>query len=273
MDQPTSLSQLLRESYLAESRAHHRHGEPSCMDASRRLVYGTLKEKEEPQFPDLSAFLSQEELDNSVDLACRAISSDPREREERSDAHPPMNLYNLPSHKPTPEAEVTSERQTVPTPIQDNAIGSVTSAADFKRPQRNAPYGFETQSKKEFLNKAADFIEELSSLFKSNSSKRIRPRTCKPHRSRCRNKTQLDAEDRERPLLLSQQMEEPRESSRDTEEPEPEPACEEPARTPPEEPVCEPPNFIQKLKSREVPEGSKVQLDCIVRGLPAPEVR
>ncbi len=208
MDQPTSLSQLLRESYLAESRAHHRHGEPSCIDASRRLVYGTLKEKEEPQFPDLSAFLSQEELDNSVDLACKAISSDPREREERSDAHPPTNLYNLPSHKPTPEAEVISERQTVPTPIQDNAIRNVRSAADFKRPQRDAPYGFETQSKKEFLNKAADFIEELSSLFKSNSSKRIRPRTCKPHRSRCRNKTQLDAEDRERPLLLSQQMEE-----------------------------------------------------------------
>lgn len=37
--------------------------------------------------------------------------------------------------------------------------------------------------------------------------------------------------------------------------------------------VCEPPHFIQKLKSREVPEGSKVQLDCIVRGHPVPEVR
>lgn len=295
MDQPMSLSQLLRESYLAEARAHHRHGEPSCIDAPRRLVYGTLKEKAddsggkaEPQFPDLSAFLSQEELDKSVDLACKAISSDPREREERSDAHPPMSHYNLPSNKPTPEAEVISERQTVQTPIQDNAIRNIRSArepaVDFKRSQRNAPYGLETQSKKEFLNKAADFIEELSSLFKANSSKRIRPRTSKPHRSRCQNKTQLDgtsysinAEDRERPILLNQQMEEPMENSRDTEEPqEPEPACEEPALTPPEsseEPVCEPPHFIQKLKSREVPEGSKVQLDCIVRGLPAPEVR
>ncbi|XP_058650846.1 myopalladin isoform X2 [Onychostoma macrolepis] len=297
MDQPTSLSQLLRESYLAEARAHHRHGEPSCIDAPRRLVYGTLKEKAddsggkaEPQFSDLSAFLSQEELDKSVDLACKAISSDPREREERSDARPPMSLYNLPSNKPTPETEVISERPTVQTPIQDNAIRNVRSArepaADFKRPQRNAPYGLETQSKKEFLNKAADFIEELSSLFKANSSKRVRPRTCKPHRSRCQNKTQLDgtsysinAEDRERPILLNQQMEELMESSRVTEEPqepEPEPACEEPALIPPEsseEPVCEPPHFIQKLKSREVPEGSKVQLDCIVRGLPAPEVR
>uniref|UniRef100_A0A8C1YTT0 Ig-like domain-containing protein n=1 Tax=Cyprinus carpio TaxID=7962 RepID=A0A8C1YTT0_CYPCA len=272
MDQPMSLSQLLRESYLAEARAHHRHGEPSCIDSPRRLVYGTLKEKADdsggkvdPQFSDLSAFLSQEELDKSVDLACKAFSSDPREREERSD-----------------------------TPIQDSAIRNVRRArepaADFKRPQRNAPYGLETQSKKEFLNKAADFIEELSSLFKASSSKRIRPRTCKTHRSRCQNKTQPDgtsfsinAEDRERPILLNQQMEEPMENSGDTEEPyeaeehqEPEPVCEEPALIQPEsseEPVCEPPHFIQKLKSREVSEGSKVQLDCIVRGLPAPEVR
>uniref|UniRef100_A0A8C2J834 Myopalladin n=1 Tax=Cyprinus carpio TaxID=7962 RepID=A0A8C2J834_CYPCA len=272
MDQPTSLSQLLRESYLAEGRAHHRHGEPSCIDSPRRLVYGTLKEKADdsggkvdPQFSDLSAFLSQEELDKSVDLACKAFSSDPREREERSD-----------------------------TPIQDSAIRNARRArepaADFKRPQRNAPYGLETQSKKEFLNKAADFIEELSSLFKASSSKRIRPRTCKTHRSRCQNKTQPDgtsfsinAEDRERPILLNQQMEEPMENSGDTEEPyeaeehqEPEPVCEEPALIQPEsseEPVCEPPHFIQKLKSREVSEGSKVQLDCIVRGLPAPEVR
>uniref|UniRef100_A0A671LUZ7 Myopalladin-like n=1 Tax=Sinocyclocheilus anshuiensis TaxID=1608454 RepID=A0A671LUZ7_9TELE len=269
MDQPTSLSQLLRESYLAEARAHHRHGESSCIDSPRRLVYGTLKEKAddtEPQFPDLSAFLSQDELDKSVDLACKAFSSDPREREERSDAHPPVSHYNLPS---------------IQTPIQDNAIRNVRSArepaADFKRPQRNAPYGLETQSKKEFLNKAADFIEELSSLFKASSSKRIRPRACKTHRSRFQNKTQLDgtsysidAEDRERPILLNQQMEEPMEKSGVTEEPQ-EPALIQTESS--EEPVCEPPHFIQKLKSREVPEGSKVQLDCIVRGLPAPEVR
>uniref|UniRef100_A0A8C1TZP0 Myopalladin n=1 Tax=Cyprinus carpio TaxID=7962 RepID=A0A8C1TZP0_CYPCA len=301
MDQPMSLSQLLRESYLAEARAHHRHGEPSCIDSPRRLVYGTLKEKADdsggkvdPQFSDLSAFLSQEELDKSVDLACKAFSSDPREREERSDAPPSVSHSNLPSNKPTPEAEVISERHTVQTPIQDSAIRNVRRArepaADFKRPQRNAPYGLETQSKKEFLNKAADFIEELSSLFKASSSKRIRPRTCKTHRSRCQNKTQPDgtsfsinAEDRERPILLNQQMEEPMENSGDTEEPyeaeehqEPEPVCEEPALIQPEsseEPVCEPPHFIQKLKSREVSEGSKVQLDCIVRGLPAPEVR
>ncbi|XP_067277723.1 myopalladin isoform X2 [Pseudorasbora parva] len=300
MDQPTSLSQLLRESYLAEARAHHRHGEPSHIDTPRRLVYGPLKEKADDsggkvdaQFTDLSAFLSQEELDKSVDLACKAISNDPREREERC---PQMSHYNdSSSSKPTTETEVVSERQSIQPSIQENTIRNVRAsrepAADFKRPQRNAPYGLETQSKKEFLNKAADFIEELSSLFKSNSSKRIRPRTCKPHRSRYQNKAQLDgtsyavnAEDRERPILLNQQMEEQMENEQVLEEPydanepqELEPSCERqcdaPALIQPEEPVCEPPHFIQKLKSREVPEGSKVQLDCIVRGLPAPEVR
>ncbi|XP_039504401.1 myopalladin [Pimephales promelas] len=289
MDQPTSLSQHLRESYLSEARAHHRHGEPSLIDAPRLLLYGTVKEKPEDlggkvdaQFPDLSAFLSQEELDKSVDLACKAISNDPREREERC---PQMSHF---SSKPT---QVVSESsQPIQPLIEENTIRSVRTsreaAADFKRPQRNAPYGLETQSKKEFLNKAADFIEELSSLFKSNSSKRVRPRTCKAHRSRYQNKTQLDgtsysinADDRERTI----RMEEPMENNQvlDTEEPEepeePEPSreieCEAPALIQAEEPVCEPPHFIQKLKSREVPEGSKVQLDCIVRGLPAPEVR
>ncbi|XP_026133568.1 myopalladin-like isoform X2 [Carassius auratus] len=302
VDQPTSLSQLLHESYLAEARAHHRHGESGSVDAPRQLLYGTLKEKADggevdPQFPDLSAFLSQEELDKSVDLACKAISSDPPEREERSNASPSVSRSNVPSNKPSPQTEVISERHKVQTPVQDsikNVRRVREPAADFKRPQRNAPYGLETQSKKEFLNKAADFIEELSSLFKASSSKRIRPRTCKTHRSRCQSKTQPDAtpfsinaEDRERPILLNQQMEEPVENSGVTEElyvteepqepePEPEPVCEEPVLIQPEsldEPVCEPPHFIQKLKSREVPEGSKVQLDCIVRGLPAPEVR
>ncbi|XP_043111630.1 myopalladin isoform X2 [Puntigrus tetrazona] len=281
-DQPTSLSQLLRESYLAEARAHHRHGEPSCIDAPRRLVYGTLKEKADdsggkadPQFPDLSAFLSQEELDKSVDLACKAISSDAPEREERSRTHPPPSRRD----SAPPETDAASERPTVRAPVRDDAIRS--AAPDFKRPPRSAPYGLETQSKKEFLNKAADFIEELSSLFKANSSKRVRPRACKGHRSRCQNKTaadgasySMDAEDRERPMVLVQQTEEPAGNSGVTEGPpetEPGPACEEPPSE--EEPVWEPPRFVQKLKSREVPEGSKVQLDCIVRGLPAPEVR
>uniref|UniRef100_A0A8C4FE00 Ig-like domain-containing protein n=1 Tax=Dicentrarchus labrax TaxID=13489 RepID=A0A8C4FE00_DICLA len=265
---------LLRESYLAEARAQQRHSEMSRSDASssRLQIYGSLKGKAEdsvghhdPQFPDLSAFLSQEELDKSVNLACQAIGHEPREE------------------RPLPET--------------------------------GAPYGPETQSKKEFLNKAADFIEELSSLFKANSSKRVRPRACKTHRSRSQNKSQIDGavyplgpdnrertavpveEERERPgPAVSHQPEVQLDSGighvefqdcRITEEQHYDSVTQEVAEeeeeeagscaltetTYPVDPVCEPPHFIQKLKSREVPEGSNVQLDCIVRGLPVPEVR
>ncbi|PWA25794.1 hypothetical protein CCH79_00001357 [Gambusia affinis] len=85
-EQPPSLSQLLRVSY--EARAQHRHGETSRADApsSRLQIYGSLKAKgdetvghNDSQFPDLSAFLSQEELDKSVNLACQAIGHETRD--------------------------------------------------------------------------------------------------------------------------------------------------------------------------------------------------
>uniref|UniRef100_A0A4W5NUR9 Myopalladin n=1 Tax=Hucho hucho TaxID=62062 RepID=A0A4W5NUR9_9TELE len=388
VDQPTSLSQLLRENYLAEARAHQRHSEMSRSDSSsRRLVYGPLKGKmadsglDEPQhqLPDLSAFLSQEELDKSVNLACQAIG--PEARKERSDVkasfapsatsaasdtpdtqpepelkeplpthptflperrpYPPLSLQDnairtdeqiyQPSQPSIQDNSMRTDRQSFPPSIiQDIAMKN--NREDIKRPGaggRNTPaFGLENQSKKEFLNKAADFIEELSSLFKANSSKRIRPRSCKAHRSRA-NKGQADgsiyslnADDRERPILLQDfemEMERPAnpfciqppevqgldmdpgyghadfpmQDCRTTEEQYDDsealeadevdeaesPALVEPALveiTPgvyTADPICEPPHFIQKLKSREVSEGSKVQLDCIVRGLPVPEVR
>ncbi|XP_024280171.1 myopalladin isoform X4 [Oncorhynchus tshawytscha] len=379
VDQPTSLSQLLRENYLAEARAHQRHSEMSRSDSSsRRLVYGPLKGKmadsaglDEPQhqLPDLSAFLSQEELDKSVNLACQAIG--PEAREERSDVkaspsatsdtpdtqpdpelkeplpthptflperrpYPPLSLQDnvirtdeqiyQPSQPSIQDNSMRTDRQSFPPSIiQDIAVKD--NREDIKRPGaggRNTPaFGLENQSKKEFLNKAADFIEELSSLFKANSSKRIRPRSCKAHRSRA-NKGQADgsiyslnADDRERPILLQDfemEMERPanpfcnqppeaqgldmdpgyghadfpmqdcrttEEQYDDTEvlEEDEVDEAESPALveiTPgvyTADPICEPPHFIQKLKSREVSEGSKVQLDCIVQGLPMPEVR
>ncbi|AWP14320.1 putative myopalladin [Scophthalmus maximus] len=320
-DQPPSLSQLLRESYLAEARAQQRHSEMSRSDASstRLHIYGSLKGKAEdsggnndPQLPDLSAFLSQEELDKSVNLACQAIGHEPHE--ER--AEPAPEFKELPATQTT----FTSDRKMHKASVrQDNMIrnsrDSSEGIGDFNRSARNAPFGVETQSKKEFLNKAADFIEELSSLFKANSSKRVRPRACKTHRSRVQNKSPndgtvypLSSDDRER-ALMPVEVEEERPSAAVGHQPDVQPesgtghvehqdcriteeqqydcvsqevqeeeeeeaescALAEPPY--PAEPVCEPPHFIQKLKSREVPEGSKVQLDCIVRGLPMPEVR
>lgn len=361
IDQSPSLSQLLRESYLAEARAQQRHSEMSRSDASsaRLQIYGSLKGKAEdsgghndPQSPDLSAFLSQEELDKSVNLARQAIGHESREeRAEVKASVTPSAASNISSASsstppsvpftnlsPAPFAEPSTVPFTQPAPEfkelpathttftaerkmhkastqQDNMVRSSRDSSegfnDLNRSARNAPYGPETQSKKEFLNKAADFIEELSSLFKANSSKRVRPRACKAHRSRVQNKSQndgavypLSSDNRERCVMateaekegpspaVSHQPEVQLDSGtehvefqdcRITEELQHNSVCQEAeeagscalTETPsyPAEPVCEPPHFIQKLKSREVPEGSKVQLDCIVRGLPVPEVR
>ncbi|XP_056147432.1 myopalladin [Lampris incognitus] len=391
-DQPPSLSQLLRESYLAETRAQHRHSEMSRSDSSlsRCLIYRSLKGKaddsvghDDPQLPDLSAFLNQEELDKSVNLARQAIGHDPHEERAEVNVAPsatlstmhsdmsPATLHVAPTTAPSASFMAASSADTFvpsfatpsatpltaphPTPhtttsslpapeIKELPPTHTTFSADRKmhkestqkdntlknkacgdnvndRSARSPPYGVETQSKKEFLNKAADFIEELSSLFKANSSKRIRPRACKAHRSRVQSKSQNDGlvyptsqDDRERPFMpLEMEVERPNpvdcyqpevqldsgighaelseQDSRTTgelhnntdyqevEEEEEEEEVEEmesPALTETPysaDPFCEPPHFIQKLKSREVLEGSKVQLDCIVRGCPEPEVR
>lgn len=350
-EQPPSLSQLLRESYLAEARAQQSH---SRSDASSHLhFYRPAKGKAEdsmcpavdPQFPDLSAFLSQEELDKSVNLACQAIGHESREeRLEVKASVPPLP----PSEPTSPPSSICSSAAPVSRPSSklkelpaksDRKATKPNMTADSKEPSeafndfnrsgRNASYGLETQSKKEFLNKAADFIEELSSLFKANSSKRVRPRTCRSHRSRIQSKTSgddaVDPMDRDAtrervnsvglpaqegreevvpslssppvdPLDLSRRVCMEFQDSGLSEEPPPlQPqqqaqqqqssslVCQEvkeeagiyslDGSTDPVSPACERPHFIQKLKSREVPEGSKVRLDCIVRGTPAPEVR
>lgn len=341
-EQPQSPSQLLRESYLAEARAQHR---PSRADASpSRLRFpGPLQtKKDDPvghsdvRFPDLSAFLSQEELDKSVNLARQAIGHESREdRAEANTSVAPSTPSNndsfsasseplcvpLANHSAAPFAAPANQ----PLPEFSKAPAHISFAPDRKmhrtssghdsmirnsrdsgeeindltRVGRNAPYNLETQSKKEFLNKAADFIEELSSLFKANSSKRIRPRACKSHRSRIQSKSHSDGsfdplsedsrervvmaaeEERERPYpAVSLQTEDQPDTGtgqppdrRITEELQPNFAAQDAEKETGARIATEPPHFIQKLKSREIAEGSKVQLDCIVRGFPLPEVR
>uniref|UniRef100_A0A3Q3W981 Ig-like domain-containing protein n=1 Tax=Mola mola TaxID=94237 RepID=A0A3Q3W981_MOLML len=299
----------------------HRRSDAS---SSHLQFYRPLKDKAEdpmghndPQFPDLSAFLSQEELDESVNLARQAIGHE--SREERAEVKAPVtpsahsNIYScsasssetpsvplanrspapsiVPFCQPPPESiempaahlAFTSDRKMLNSSKQQDSVirnsrDSSERVDDFNRMGKNTTYGPETQSKKEFLNKAADFIEELSSLFKANSSKRIRPRSCKAHRSRNQHKIQNDGtldplsrENRERfQDRITEELQGDSVSQDVAEEAE---SCALKESPYPSEPVCEPPHFIQKLKSREVQEGSKVQLDCAVRGFPVPEVR
>uniref|UniRef100_A0A8C4S5R4 Myopalladin n=1 Tax=Erpetoichthys calabaricus TaxID=27687 RepID=A0A8C4S5R4_ERPCA len=278
LEASTSISQLLRESYLAESRIHQRHSEVSRSESNLQHSFYENKSGNsedlvtQDDFTDLSAFLSQEELDKSVNLAREAIAQCPKELKLGEKEQGKTPLVDLGSQKTAP---VIIEKQTYSSFRQENVYkSSRDSLEDPRKTTRNSPYGSESQSKKEFLNKAADFIEELSSLFKANSSKRIRPRSCKAHRSRYQSKAQPESssysytiDERERPAApIAKEVTEIEPLEESTEE-----SASDTYYS--EQPLGVPPGFIQKLKSREVPEGSKVQLDCIVTGVPTPEVR
>uniref|UniRef100_A0A8C9NE88 Myopalladin n=1 Tax=Serinus canaria TaxID=9135 RepID=A0A8C9NE88_SERCA len=308
LETSTSISQLLRESYLAETKHQGRSERSRSEPVSHNFHYGNASGDSDEvaaqdDLPDLSAFLSQEELNESVNLARQAIDQNPLETKldelQAHSQHPPEQLNNTGKHKPMAQSTAlkAADNGLHSNFCQEhvrNAKGSKGSSQDLKK--HHLPS--ESESKKEFLNKAADFIEELSSLFKAHNSERIRPRTCKNYKSKIDSKNKsapkgssnlsLTSENRERlsiptPPDLENKAEKTFERTDDqqaanlgsisqltsaelkTES--------ESASVYSDEPLGQPPRFTQKLKSREVPEGSKVQLDCIVVGIPAPEVR
>ncbi|KAL1771633.1 myopalladin isoform X1 [Sigmodon hispidus] len=289
----TSISQLLRESYLAETR-HRGDNERSRAEPSSNPFHfgspsGAAEGGGQEDLPDLSAFLSQEELDESVNLARLAINHDPLERVDEAQTRKCLSSEQTKlSPKPSFEPAFCLDSPRGPASSKD-------SPQETKKPQ----YSSETQSKKVFLNKAADFIEELSSIFKAHSSKRIRPRACKNHKTESQNKVLQEnsptfsdlTERRERVSVpipipadsrdneLNHAIEQREAKRREAELAASEAAAGDstPGSSPSslyyEEPLGQPPRFTQKLRSREVPEGSRVQLDCIVVGIPPPQVR
>ena len=308
LESSTSISQLLRESYLAETKHQGKSERSRSEPASHNFHYGNASGDSDEvaaqdDLPDLSAFLSQEELDESVNLARQAIDQNPLETKQDElqahSQHPPDQLKNTAKHKQMAQSTAlkTSDNGLRSNFCQDhvrNRKGSKGSTQDLKK--HHLPS--ESESKKEFLNKAADFIEELSSLFKAHNSERIRPRTCKNYRSKTDSKNKpaqkgssnlsSTSENRERlsipvPQDLENKAEKTFEQTDDHQAANLESINQltsvelktesESASVYSDEPIGQPPRFTQKLKSREVPEGTKVQLDCIVVGIPAPEVR
>ncbi|XP_043912302.1 myopalladin isoform X2 [Protopterus annectens] len=340
-EEPTSISQLLRESYLAETRTHQNYEEPSKYEpSSDHFYYTNVTESSadvgsSDDFLDLSAFLSEEELDKSVNLAREAIDQTPRETKQQEKKIRVKQPSKSTSNKQVPKpvvSQASSDKGHTQSFRRENVIrgskSSKESTQDAKKTSKNSPYGCEAEAKKEFLNKAADFIEELSSLFKSQSSKRIRPKALKDHRkkyeaqlrenqpnnstypyiseSRERAQVSIPEADLNEPESPVQEGIQQTEQSSDQEEiiegeeeqppPSPPPSPPSPPPSPPSPPPPPPlphevmadipaesfeyeefkgmpPVFIQRLKSREVLAGSKVQLDCIVEGNPAPDVR
>ncbi|CAK6436348.1 unnamed protein product [Pipistrellus nathusii] len=292
----TSISQLLRESYLAETRHRGNNERSRAEPSSNPFHFGSPSGDAEDggsqdDLPDLSAFLSQEELDESVNLARLAINHDPLEKADEAQARKHLSSDQM-KHLSKSSFDPNFHQDNSPSPTSSNE-----SPPEATRPQ----YSSESQSKKLFLNKAADFIEELSSLFKAHSSKRIRPRACKNHKSKLESQNKVMQENSSSFSALSEKRERssvPIPIPTDTRDNEVNHALEQqeaklrgaeqaaseaaggdttPGSSPSslyyEEPLGQPPRFTQKLWSREVPEGTRVQLDCIVVGIPPPQVR
>uniref|UniRef100_A0A3Q3W8G6 Palladin n=1 Tax=Mola mola TaxID=94237 RepID=A0A3Q3W8G6_MOLML len=249
-----------------------------CLDSVAELDSG------EGDYADLTAFLSAEEINRSLDLAREAFD----DQFQSGDAGP---------SNPTTQDQAVSSDQNVP--ISKPLQGSTEASSSAEKKVRYAPIqpvykqdkprlvheGLElnerASSATEFCSRAATFIEELSSIFKGSAhldqqeedssspdSGYLSPRGRRP----------VPQGSVSAPALPPSQQEEAKCSQPATSQLGSSPAAVAAGRNQPsaapasQGPLC-PPCFLQKLKSQEVAEGSPIRLECRVTGNPQPLVR
>ncbi|XP_056336560.1 palladin isoform X2 [Danio aesculapii] len=246
-------------------------------------------------FPELSAFLSQDEINLSLDLAREAMS----DKDDPNDPEPPVPTEHLPLYSETKDHA-----------LPDSASHSVDSTCGKVAPNQSrhnhpcaaseSPEKFVCQksiapvykqdrprlihgglelneraaSATEFCSRAATFIEELSSIFKGSA--RVDPQgdedSSSPDSGYLSPKSHR----------LAMQQTQPPSSTSSSSEPQQEGVLQGQADVGSGElqgggvsldgPLA-PPHFTQKLKSQEVAEGSPIRLECRVTGNPLPLVR
>uniref|UniRef100_A0A8C1W986 Palladin n=1 Tax=Cyprinus carpio TaxID=7962 RepID=A0A8C1W986_CYPCA len=251
-------------------------------------------------FPELSAFLSQDEISLSLDLAREAMSDagDPNDQDE-----PPVHTEHLPLYSETKDpalpdsasqstddtsSKVTSN-QSMPLSRPNQPCTALESPEKFVCQKSITPVykqdrprlvhgGLELNeraaSATEFCSRAATFIEELSSIFKGST--------------RVDQKGDGDSSSPDSGYLsprshrLAMKQAQPPSSSSYSSEPQQESTHQGLADVGSDEhqgrgvsldgPMA-PPRFTQKLKSQEVAEGNPIRLECRVTGNPLPLVR
>uniref|UniRef100_A0A673SU77 Palladin n=1 Tax=Suricata suricatta TaxID=37032 RepID=A0A673SU77_SURSU len=300
--------------------------------SSHDSFYDSLSDMQEESknadfFPGLSAFLSQEEINKSLDLARRSIANSETEdfdsEKEISQIFntSPISLCENPSRKETKFGEPTSpgrphdNRPTSVQPLPEQAA-SVSSPASKRKPaispllaspsyirslrksgKRGAKtpntsvkpkpaYQSKTGPQSQLCDKAANFIEELTSIFREAAKPRNRspngessspdsgylsPKN-QPSALRSASASQSptgDQQEAEAEVKLAeaghgyQAVQDKAVPCPNISHPQPQKALHLPSA----------PRFIQKLRSQEVAEGSKVYLECRVTGNPTPRVR
>nr|AAL69964.1 myoneurin [Homo sapiens] len=299
--------------------------------SSHESFYDSLSDMQEESkntdfFPGLSAFLSQEEINKSLDLARRAIADSETEdfdsEKEISQifSTSPASLCEHPSHKETKLGEHASRRpqdnrSTPVQPLAEKQTKSISSPVSKRKPamsplltrpsyirslRKAEKRGAKTPStnvkpktphqrkggpQSQLCDKAANLIEELTSIFKA-----AKPRNRSPNgESSSPDSGYLSPKNQPSALLSASASQSPMEDQGEMERevkspgarhcyqdnqdlavphnrkshPQPHSALHFPAA----------PRFIQKLRSQEVAEGSRVYLECRVTGNPTPRVR
>ncbi|XP_003257998.1 palladin isoform X3 [Nomascus leucogenys] len=299
--------------------------------SSHESFYDSLSDMQEESkntdfFPGLSAFLSQEEINKSLDLARRAIA-DPETEDFDSEKEisqifntSPASLCEHPSHKETKLGEHTSKRpqdnrSTPVQPLAEEQTKNISSLVSKRKPamsplltrpsyirslrkaeKRGAktpstnvkpkmPHQGKAGPQSQLCDKAANLIEELTSIFKA-----AKPRNRSSNgESSSPDSGYLSPKNQPSALLSASASQSPTEDQGEMEREVKSPGARHCYQNNqdlavPHNPKSHPqphgahhfpaaPRFIQKLRSQEVAEGSRVYLECRVTGDPTPRVR
>uniref|UniRef100_A0A8C4MTY2 Palladin n=1 Tax=Equus asinus TaxID=9793 RepID=A0A8C4MTY2_EQUAS len=301
--------------------------------SSHDSFYDSLSDMQEESkntdfFPGLSAFLSQEEINKSLDLARRSIANSETEdfdsEKEISQIFntSPRSLCEKPSHKETKLGEPTSsgrhhdnrpppvqplpEEQTEPisSPVSKRkpAMSPLLASPSYIRSLRKAEkrgtktpntsvkpkpaYQGKAGPQSQLCDKAANLIEELTSIFREAA----KPKNRSPNgESSSPDSGYLSPKNQPSALMSASASQSPTEDQQELEAEAKLPKARHCYQT--DQKVAMPcstisppqpqnalrfpsaPRFIQKLRSQELAEGSRVYLECRVTGNPTPRVR
>lgn len=278
------------------------------------LYVDSVTELDCGDFADLTAFLSVEEINLSLDLAREAFG-DQCKCEDPGPTNATTQEQALHHGRPQ-TAEHLQHQQTINTPPNDGPAAA--EPAPVSKPKQNSSEsplfsssssaagragnhksnqpvykqdkprlvheGLElnerSASASEFCSRAATFIEELSSIFKSTphleqqeedssspDSGYLSPRSRRPAPQGSVSATPAP------PSQLEEAQRRPAQEQQGAAVGAAASTRYQPPGAPTSMGPLSPPCFLQKLKSQEVAEGSPIRLECRVRGNPQPLVR
>ncbi|KAM9328950.1 palladin isoform 2-T2 [Gastrophryne carolinensis] len=329
LDQALPLSLMSKDACVDERKTQNFLSESPSDASSHDSFYDTLTDfhgdYNDGNFPELSAFLSQEEMNKSIDIAREAFSDpsseDPTQGHGLNFRHSTvpdrsfkeLKLSNTSSQNLRKRDNVMNKQERAGTlnktggsnvrgmisPLLSASPSLIKTLQAQKASKLQGKSGSSTlpipkarskannkdaSSQNDVAQKAANFIEELSAIFRETSKARDR----RPNGDSSSPDSGYLSPKKENPIVVSPTINEndiePQQEVSTTEikveilektEDKSKPPEEERAQSQANKSSTPPSaaRFTQKLRSQEVAEGSRVILECRVTGNPFPEVR